>query len=199
MLRDARRCAAAGLDPAGGRAPWGAAVLSPEGRVLLDTYARNYSEAARLVAGAAGGVECVVLAVDAPLRLIPRGLRSVERLLQRCVGVPLLPHGLPGMRRLHEHALRSIEEIRARLGADLFVVETYPAAASKIVGVPRPRGICRHVSDARLAAAAAWCHSQSCGLAFWDRRDTIVLPTPLLPARLLRWLRAPCEGPARNS
>lgn len=192
MSGEPEKCAAAGLDPAGGRGLWGVAALSPEGEALLEGYARSPGEAASLLAGAVERWECVVLAVDAPLRLLPRGLRRVERLLQRCVGVPLLPHGLPGMRRLHRHALRSIEELRARLGDRLLVAETYPAAASKILGIARPRGRCRHLSDARLASAAAWCLARSCGLAFWDRADIIVLPTPLLPARLRSWLRAPC-------
>ena len=176
----------AGVDPGAGRSPWGVAALGPEGEPLLEALAPGAIEAAQLLARAARGRPLLV-AVDAPLRLAPRGLRPVEEALRRCTGVPLLPHGLPAMRRLH-HAAREMLHHLQWLAPRVEAVETYPAAAARILGIRRPRGRRRHLVDAKLAAAAAWCLHAQCGLALEWGRDAIALPTGLLPPGIMAWI-----------
>ena len=194
-MRERRSTRIAGIDPAAGRSPTGLVVLEPDGSLML---------AALLEPGAAPEHIAVILAdsrvglaaIDAPLRPAP-GLRSAEKLLSRCTEVSMLPQSMPGMRKLAETG-RALRE--ALVSAGVAVVETYPAAAARVLGVERPRGRGRHLADALLAALAGLAFSRGEALGSQEGPDLIVVPAPLEAYRglyrglLPLVLRAGCQA-----
>ena len=172
-------CTAVGVDPSGGRSPWGLTLLeAPAARLLhMGLHPGPHSALSAVLRHAPRG-RVLVVAVDSPLRLEPRGLRGVERLLARCTGVPLLPHGLGGMRRLHEAAAGFLRMLGEHYDGECIVVETYPAATARVLGVGRPRGRARHLADSLLAALAALAAAEGALLAVEEDGEAIGLPPP---------------------
>ena len=166
--------AIAGVDLGAGRSPTGIVVLDAEGLLRQAGLARPGARPeaiARLLASM--GVK--VAAVDAPLRPSP-GLRPAERLIAKCTGTPMLPQGFPGMRRLASLGAALVVAL-GRLG--IMALETYPAAAARVLRVARPRGRGRHVADALLAALAGLAYHRGEALGALAGPDLIIVPAPL--------------------
>ncbi len=112
----------------------------------------------------------IVVAIDAPLSVVDKGFRPVEKLLIRD-GFKLLPLGLPGMRKL---ALRAIELKESLEKKGIVVIETHPSSALKSAGCARSTAVrclrkfvvildeailkSRDDVDAAIAASVAWSY-----------------------------------------
>ncbi len=132
----------------------------------------------------------IVVAIDAPLSIVDKGFRPVEKLLIRD-GFKLLPLGLPGMRKL---ALRAIELKESLEKKGIVVIETHPSSALKSAGCTRSNGIgclrkfvvipdetifeSRDDVDAAIAAVVAWSYITGHVRVYSASGDTIyLLPT----------------------
>jgi len=129
----------------------------------------------------------VIVAIDAPLSIVDKGFRLVEKLLIRD-GFKLLPLGLHGMRRL---ALRAIELKESLEKTGIVVIETHPSSALKSAGCTRSNAIeClrkfvvvpdeaifegKDDVDAAIAAAVAWSYITGRTRVYGTSGDTIYL------------------------
>ena len=151
-------CRALGVDPSGGRSPWGVALLEREGpgswRLALALEAPP-GEALGLVARLAGGA--CACGVDAPLSpQPPGGLRPCERAAVR-LGARLLP-GWGGMAALARAGI-AVAALCSEAGA--VPVETHPASAARLSGLPGRLGGHAWEAVAAAVAAAAWLEGSS--------------------------------------
>lgn len=156
--RALRGCTALGVDPSGGRSPWGVALLEAGGpgswRLALALEARP-REALRLVARLAGAA--CACGVDAPISpQPPGGFRPCERAAAR-LGARLLP-GWRGMEAL-ARAGAAVAALCSEAGA--VPVETHPASAARLSGLPGRLGGHAWEAVAAAVAAAAWLEGSS--------------------------------------
>jgi len=116
-----------------------------------------------------------LVAVDAPLYPPKgRGLRKVEKILAENTGTPLLPCSFRGMAKL---CLLGVSIRNLLEEAGVYVLETYPAAAARRCGLPRPRRRpFRDICDARIALAAAFSECTGRSYRVCAGRECIVLP-----------------------
>ncbi len=123
-------------------------------------------------------------AIDAPLGVAGRGFRRVEREAMR-LGARLLPHGIPGVRRLAGRGIR----LASLLSAFLEVFETHPYSVVRVSGcrqagrmlallkLEAPR--CgRHAVDALLAAVPLLLLARGEAVILAGERYGFILPRP---------------------
>ncbi|MCE4615292.1 MAG: DUF429 domain-containing protein [Desulfurococcales archaeon] len=130
-----------------------------------------------------------VVAIDAPLSIVDKGFRDVERLLIKD-GFKLLPLGLEGMKRLAERAIR-LKNIFEKEG--ITALETHPRSAFISAGcywenISFTGCLARYVKlesnlnlknkdirDAAIAACVAWMYLNKKTLAYKSSGDSIYL------------------------
>ena len=141
----------AGLDPSGGRSPWGYAMVSCERgecRVSTAGSTKNPLEALLLASLAP------VAGVDAPLSRPYRGFRTCER-AAIARGARLLPGGSRGMKSL---SLAGLSSAMYLYEAGTLPIEVHPGSVARSLGVTRSSSRDRHALDAVLAAVAAYAY-----------------------------------------
>ena len=167
-----------GVDPSGGRSPWGIALLERSSRLrwkLSIVREEEPEEARRVLDLLASDVEVVV--IDAPIGW-GRGdsaLRGVDR-AAIMMGGRILPPLWKGMKALSEEGLKTYFSLYE---AGKVVLETHPFSASKFMEVDINevrKAFGRHGGDAVISSVvgAAWVEGGS--LVLCQEDGALVLP-----------------------
>jgi predicted nuclease with RNAse H fold len=150
---------------------------------FCDRKSSDY-EITSLVSGFRGRV---VVAIDAPLSIVNKGFRPVERLLIKN-RFRLLPLGLTGMKKLAVRGVRLRESLEKK---GIVVIETHPSSALKSAGCSREDVIkclrkfvvvpddsifkSKDDIDAAIAATVAWSYIIGYIKFYSTEGDTIYL------------------------
>jgi len=164
----------AGIDPSGGRAPWGFARLRRLSRGVWGVeFALELEspEASHRVPGLLKGVD--LACVDAPTSPPGRGaFRPQERMAVR-LGARLLPLTTPGMSELVRAGVALAMLLQE---AGVRIVETHPGSLRASVAVDRGcGGLGKHSLDAIVAGIACVLCCEDKALSICSRQGCIVL------------------------
>jgi predicted nuclease with RNAse H fold len=170
-----------GLDPSGGRSPWGFSLIRRRGDGLWKVEVIEELESLKAIKAVdeiiSSWRSVYVIALDAPIGWPQESpLRCVDR-VAILLGARILPPAWKGMRGLSEEGLKVYLKY---CEAGRAVIETHPYSASQTLGlnVKALRSLLgRHAADALIAAivGAEWAEGLSITLCQGDGALTLPL------------------------
>ena len=166
-----------GIDPSGGRSPWGIAVLERHGAWWKPVLAETASPTQAPLLSIELALGACVACIDAPITVDPHrpsaSFRPHESALRR-MGLSLMPLTLPGMQKLLHAGIAIAGHLYE---AGILPCETHPSSIAGLIGVPARIGGSPHSWHALIAAATGASLVEGKAVAVCSRSGCIVYPT----------------------
>lgn len=166
-----------GIDPSGGRSPWGIAVLERYGAWWRPVLAETASPSRAPLLSAKLALGACVACIDAPITIDPYRHSAPFRpheAASRRMGFSLMPLTLPGMRKLLHSGIVTASLLHE---AGILPCETHPSSVARLIGAPARTKGSPHAWHALIAAATGASLVEGRVVAVCSRSGCIVYPT----------------------